>query len=65
MGNGKADAEIAKVIARHAQIQADRQTSPEAAPEWRWQRGGWGSQPLPSSLKAAPADKAGDEPEKS
>ncbi|HVV32234.1 MAG TPA: hypothetical protein VHC73_03310 [Vitreimonas sp.] len=61
MGSGKADAEIAKVLARHAEIQARREKCPALLTEWRWSRSGWGGwNALPSSLRSIAL--SGDEP---
>ena len=60
MGSGKADAEIAKVLARHAEIQARREKSPALSSEWRWSRSGWsGWTAMPSGLTSD--EPAGDE----
>ena len=56
MGIGKADAEIAKVIARHAKIRAGEEPSQASPTEWRWRRSGWGFGSLPNGLKSALAD---------
>jgi len=62
MGSGKADAEIAKVIARHAKIQAGLEPSPASSSEWRRSRSGWGCENLPNSLKSASTADADPDP---
>jgi hypothetical protein len=62
MERRRPEVNIARVLARYAEMQARRTRSPALSSEWRWSRKGWSAQQLgfesPLSAEAAPNAEA-------